>query len=165
MTRSMKITPFVFAVGCIAIAACAGEQKCKYKPEPIFAKDLPHIEQYNFEKQGQYSHESLLLDTKVLLEIDQDICSTTRQEYQFTVQGDYSAFPDSMWMKEAVRQLVYLSSFSPKQAPLKAWADVLEERRGQMHLGEDLEVQPGVLVRVDRIVSPEKSTLLLIFTQ
>lgn len=152
-------------VALLFFSACNAEEKCKYKPEPIFEPGLPHVEQYNFEKQGNQSLESLLLDTKVLLEISQDVCTKTRQEYQFTVQGDYSRFPDSLWLKEAVRQLVYLSTFSPKQAPLKAWADVLEGQRATMRLGEDSEVQPGVFVRVDRIVSPEKSTLMLVFSQ
>lgn len=155
----------VFASLLFAFTACNTGEKCKYKPEPIFEQGLPHVEQYNFEKQGNQSLESLLLDTKVLLEIHQDVCVKTRQEYHFTVQGDYSRYPDSLWTKEAVRQLVFLSTFSPKQAPLKAWADVLEAGRPSMRLGEDLEVQPGITVRVDRVVSPEKSTLLLIFTQ
>lgn len=145
--------------------ACQSGKGCRYKPEPIFDAKLPHVLQYNFEKQGNQSLESLLLDTNVLLEISQDVCDKTRQEFQFTVRGDYSRFPDSLWMKEAVRQLVYLSTFSPKQAPLKAWADVLEESRSTMRLGEDKEIQPGFLVRVDRVVSPEKSTLLLVFSQ
>jgi hypothetical protein len=151
----------------LSLVACnsSSETKCKYKPEPIFEAGLPHIVQYNFEKQGNQSLESLLLDSQIMLEISQEVCNETRQEFRFTVQGDFSRFPDSLWMKEAVQQLVYLSSFSPKQAPLKAWADVLEAQRGGMRLGEDAEVQPGVKIRVDRIVSPEKSTLLLVLSQ
>lgn len=145
--------------------SCESNKGCRYKPEPIFQAGLPHVLQYNFEKQGNQSLESLLLDTNVLLEINQDVCDKTRQEFQFTVRGDYSRFADSLWMKEAVRQLVYLSSFSEKQAPLKAWADVLEARRTEMRLGEDREIQPGVFVRIDRVVSPEKSTLLLTLSQ
>ena len=153
------------ACACLFFFSCQTEEKCRYKPEPVFSANLPHVVQYNFEKQGNQSLESLLLDTKVLLEISQDVCTKTRQEYRFMVRGDYSRFPDSMWVKEAVRQLVYLSSFSPKQAPLKAWADVLEAQRQVIRLGEDKEVQPGIFVRVDRIVSPEQSTLMLVFSQ
>lgn len=146
-------------------ASCQSETKCRYKPEPIFSAGLPHIVQYNFEKQGTQSLESMLLDTNVLLEISQDVCNATRQEYRFTVQGDFSRYPDSLWLKEAVRQLVFLSSFSPQQAPLKAWADVLEERRTGMRLGEDAEIQPGVQARIDRVISPEQSTLVLVLSQ
>ncbi len=145
--------------------SCNEEKACKYKPAPIFEAGLPHVLQYNFEKQGQQSLESLMLDTNVLLEISQDVCTQTKQEYRFTVPGDFSKFPDSLWLKEATRQLVFLSSFSHKQAPLKAWADMIEMRRADMHLGEDREVEQGVFVRVDRIVSPEKSTLILVFSQ
>lgn len=147
------------------IAACENTTKCKFKPEPIFEANLPHVAQYNFEKQGQESLESLLLDTDVLLEIGQQVCNESRQEFRFTVQGEFQGFADSMWLKEAVRQLVFLSTFSPKQAPLKAWADVLEERRTNMRLGEDTEIQPGVKARVDRVVSPKESTLILILSQ
>ena len=145
--------------------SCNSQTTCKYKPAPVFEAGLPHVLQYNFEVQGQQSLESLLLDNNILLEISQDVCAETRQEYRFKVQGNYSQFPDSLWLKEATPQLVFLSSFSNKQAPWKAWADVIEERRAEMKLGEDREVEPGVFVRVDRVVSPEESTLLLVFSQ
>jgi hypothetical protein len=149
----------------LSVVACQSNKKCKYKPAPVFEQQLPHIVQYNFEQQGTQSLESILLDTKVLLEIHQDVCDYTRQEYRFKVKGDYTAFPDSMWQKEAVRQLVFLSTFSSKQASLKAWADIIEERRRDMRLGEDMEVQSGIFIRIDRILSPEESTLLLVFRQ
>lgn len=144
---------------------CKSEKTCKYKPAPIFEKNLPHVQQYNFEKQGQQSLESILLDNGVLLEVEQDVCEQSVQEYRFKVMGDYSQFADSMWIKESVRQLVYLSTLSPKQMPLKAWADIIELRRNEMRLGEDREVQPGIFVRIDRVLSPDQSTLRLIFSQ
>lgn len=148
----------------LSTIACENKPTCKFKPEPIFAKDLPHVVQYNFEKEGSQSLESLMLDRGVLLEIGQEVCGETKQEYRFTVQGDYAAFPDSFWLKEATRQFVFLSTFSPKQAPLKSWADIIEQRRQDMRLGENQEVQPGIFVRVDRIVSPEQATLLVVFS-
>ena len=160
-----RILPAFFLPALVAFASCESTPTCKYKPAPVFAAGLPHVLQYNFEVQGQQSLESLMLDSNVLLEISQDVCAETRQEYRFRVQGDYSQFPDSLWLKEASRQLVFLSSFSEKQAPLKAWADVIEARRAEMKLGEDREVEPGVFVRVDRIVSPQESTLLMVFSQ
>jgi hypothetical protein len=145
--------------------ACQQRQTCKYKPSPVFEAGLPHIVQYNFEKKGQQSLESMLLDTGVLLELSQNVCDETQQEYRFLVQGDYTRFPDSLWLREASRQLVFLSTLSPKQAALKAWADVIEQLRGDMKLGEDRAVQPGVYVRVDRITGPDQSTLVLLFSQ
>ncbi len=153
------------AVLLMSAISCQSAASCKYKPAPVFEAGLPHVTEYHFEKQGSQSLERLMLDTGVLLEINQEICNESRQEYRFNVKGNFSQFPDSLWLKEATRQLVFLSTFSPKQAAFKAWADVIELRRADMRLGEDREVEPGVFVRVDRILSPEESTLVLVFSQ
>jgi hypothetical protein len=149
----------------VVLGACQRTKTCKYKPEPIFEKGLPHVIQYNFEKQGTQSLESLLLDTGVLLEIGQDVCEATKQEYRFIVKGDYSKFPDSLWLKEASKELVFISALSPKQSGLKAWADIIEQRRQDMKIGQDREVEPGIFVRVDKVVSPDQSTLIVLFSQ
>lgn len=146
-------------------ASCKDTSKCRYNPAPIFAADLPYVVGYNYEVQGQQSLESVMLENKVLLEIYQDVCNTTRQEYRFTVAGDRSNYADSLWMKEATRQLVFLSTMSEKQLPLKAWADVIEQNRRNMNLGVPLEIDQGISVQIDRILSPEKSTLVLVFSQ
>ena len=149
----------------LLFVSCQENKKCPYKPEPIFKQGLPHILQYNFERQGSQSLESMLLDTQVLLEIHQDVCEQSRQEYRFTVKGNFTQFPDSMWMKEATRQLAFLSSFSPEQASLRPWADIIENYRHDMRLGEDREVQRGIFINVDRITGSDQSTLLVVFTQ
>lgn len=163
--ESIKAPAYCFIALLFVFFACDNQPSCKYKPSPVFEKGLPHIMEYNFEVQGSQSLESLLLDRGILLEISQEVCNGTRQEYRFNVEGDFSAQPDSFWIKEATRQLVFLSSFSEKQAPLKAWADIIEQRRAEMHLGEDREMQPGVFVRVDRVTNPQQATLLLVFSQ
>lgn len=157
-----------FALGLLLGWACTSSPpapKCPYRPEPIFSSNLPHVLKYHFERQGTQSIESLLLDTQVYLEIFQEVCRDTRQEFRFTVKGDFSRYVDSLWLKEVVRQLTFLSTFSPQQAPLKAWADAIEAVRPGMRLGEDTELQPGIFIRVDRILSPEQSTLLVVLAQ
>ncbi len=141
------------------------DKKCKYKPTAIFEQGLPHIQQYNFEVQGQESMESLLLDTGTLLEVYQNICEESLQEYKFTVNGNFSNFPDSLWLREASRQMVFLSSFSPKQKALKDWGDMIEQRRPEMRLGENREIQPGIFVKVDKIAGGDKGVLTLTFSQ
>lgn len=148
-----------------ALSACQTDHRCKFKPEPVFAAGLPHITAYNFEVQGNQSLESIMLDGKVLLEINQEVCDHTRQEFRFTVPGNRNQVPDSLWLKEAARQMVVLSALSPKQSPLKAWGDVIEERRPEMKLGQDFPVQSGITVRVDRVLSPEQSVLLVVLAQ
>jgi hypothetical protein len=149
----------------ILFMSCQNQSVCKYKPEPIFARDLPHVLDYNFEKEGSQSLESVMLDRGILLEVGQEVCGDTKQEFRFIVKGDFAAQPDSFWLKEASRQFVFLSSFSPKQAALKDWGDIIELRRTEMSLGQSREVQKGVFVRVDRVVSPEEAILTVVFSQ
>lgn len=163
--KMKKTGEFIAFCTLLFLSACEQKTTCKYKPEPIFAKDLPHIQQYNFEKEGSQSLESLMLDRGILLEVGQEVCGDTYQEYRFTVKGNYAEQPDSFWLKEASRQFVYLSSFSPKQAALKDWGDIIELRRGDMHIGQAREVQPGVFIRVDRVVNPDEATLSVVFSQ
>ena len=162
-----SLIPAVASLGALLFlqTGCQTQATCKYKPAPVFESGLPHVTDYHFEKKGTQSLESLMLDTGVLLEVNQDICNESRQEYRFNVKGNYTQFPDSLWLKEASRQLVFLSTFSAKQSALKAWADVIEQRRSEMRLGEDREMEPGIFIRVDRVVSPEESTLVLVFSQ
>ena len=60
---------------------------------------------------------------------NQEVCADTRQEFRFTVPGNFASMPDSLWLREASRQFVYLSSFSEKQSALQAWGDVIEQMR------------------------------------
>jgi hypothetical protein len=149
----------------VLLTACQNQTTCKYKPEPIFAKDLPHIVQYNFEKEGSQSLESIMLDRGVLLEIGQEVCGDTKQEYRFTVKGDFAAQPDLFWINEAAGEFNFLSTLSPKQAPLKDWAEIIKLRREDIKIGQDHEVQPGVFIRIDKVVSPEEATLVVLFSQ
>ncbi len=159
-----KIIIAIYTIALL-LSACKTNTRCKYKPDPVFEAGLPHITAYNFEVQGPQSMESIMLDGKVLLEISQEVCDHTRQEFRFTVPGDRRAFPDSLWLKEAARQMVVLSALSPKQSALKTWGDVIERSRPEMKIGEDFTVQSGITVRVDRVLSPEQSVLLVVLAQ
>jgi len=165
---SMRITlilPLLYLWASVSLAQTPQVVTVK-KGHPFYdAKDLPHVLEYRFERDGARSLETLLLDSQVLLEIGQDVCRDTRQEFRFIVKGDYSRYADSLCLKEAVRQLVFLSTFSPRQAALKDWADVLEQARPAMRLGEEFTLQPGIYARVDRVISPDESILILILAQ
>ena len=158
----------LFFIGLVAVVfACKnGSEKCKFgQPTAIFSADLPHVSSHNFQQKGNESLESLMFDTGIALEIEQSGCEEMQQAFRFTALGDRRSMPDSMWVKEAVRQLVYLSSLGKKQGPLRLWADALEAARPSLKLGETFPIEAGVGVKVDKIVSPDQSVLLLTLSQ
>ncbi|MFN4080217.1 MAG: hypothetical protein ACK4NS_04910 [Saprospiraceae bacterium] len=145
----------------LTVSCDVAPKKCRYKPGPVFSARLPHVIQYNFEREGAQSLESVLLDTGILLEVEQEVCDLTQQEFRFGVKGDYSKYADEAWLQEAVRQLVFLSTLSPAQVPLKIWADAIEDARTQMRLGEEYELQPGIYVSVDKVLGAQESVLIV----
>lgn len=164
-----KTTAFFFLfIALISCYRCETSARCKYRPAPIFEAGLPNVDRYQYEQKGRQSLESLALSTGVLLDVFQDVCDQTRQEYRFTVPApgvQYVQRPDSLWMKEASRQLFFLSTLSPKQAALRNWADALETARPEMKLGAPYSISTGITITVDRVLGAEQSTLLVIFYQ
>lgn len=151
-----------FGLALLLATSCdVAPKKCRYKPGPVFSARLPHVLQYNFEREGVQSLESVLLDSGVLLEVEQEVCDLTQQEFRFGVKGDYSKYADDAWLQEAVRQFVFLSTLSPAQAPLKFWADAIEDARAQMRLGEEYELQPGIYVSIDKVLGAQESVLIV----
>lgn len=150
-----------------AFFACKnGEKKCPYgDPMPIFSEKLDHVKLHQFEKKDGESLESLIFDSGITLEIEQTGCEQIRQEFRFTALGDRRNLADSLWAKEAVRQLVFLSSLGPKQAPLRTWADAIEKSRSEMKLGENFDLGGGVMAQVGKVVGPDQSVLTLVLSQ
>ncbi|MCC7505395.1 MAG: hypothetical protein IT259_08845 [Saprospiraceae bacterium] len=143
-------------------AACGGKKICPYKPSPIFEEGLPHIEDYSYEAQGEQSREAFMTDRGIFVEIYQEVCEKTRQEYRFTAPGEgFLQMPDSIWLKEASRELVFLSSFSEKQAPLKQWADLIETSRPDIRMGQETELNPGIFVKVNKVAAADKGMLIV----
>ncbi len=165
MKNALAASTFIASI--LIFSACREEPKnCRFgKPKPIFSNDLPRVKAHEFEGKTTTSEERVAFDTGLELEIVQSGCETIRQEFRFFTAGDYRTFADSVWMKEAVRQLVFLSSLSPKQAQLRPWADAIEESRHSMKLGEEKALQPGILAKIDRVVGADRATLVLVLSQ
>ncbi len=161
----MKIASLVILFA-VLLACKNSEPKCRFgEPTPILSDKLPHVKLHEFEKKGGESVESVIFDNQVALEIAQSGCESIRQEFRFAAPGDRRQVADSLWAKEAVRQLVFLSSLGPKQAPLRAWADALEKARPDMKLGEETSLGGGVVAQVNKVAGADQSVLTLVFSQ
>ncbi len=163
----MKYRFFALGICVWAAVGCGNSTKeCVLgKPQAIFSSDMAGIAQHHFERVEQESLEELILERGVYVTIRQSGCEKLKQEFQFKVQGDYTAVADSMWFKEAVRQFYHLGNLSDKTAGLKMWASAIELARSEMRLAEPKQVEDGIYVQVDKIVGPEESTLRVILSQ
>lgn len=57
--------------------------------------------------------------------------------------------------------MVFLSSFSEKQAPLKQWADLIETSRPDIRMGQETELNPGIFVKVNKVAAADKGMLIV----
>jgi hypothetical protein len=153
---------------CICSISCDlnTQPKCALgAPQAIFSKDLAGVTDHHFEVKGQESLEELMLERGVYLKVYQTGCEELRQEFQFLVQGDYASYPDSLWLREAVRQFYHLGNLSEKTAGLKMWASAIEAVRTDMRMAEPKQLDQNIYVQVDKVVSAEESTLRVILLQ
>ncbi|MBK8558249.1 MAG: hypothetical protein IPL65_22075 [Lewinellaceae bacterium] len=86
MKRLQSILLFLLLL-LLGSSACNSKKICQYKPAPIFEKGLPHTSDYRYEQSGVQSLESMWLERGVLVEVYQEVCDATQQEFRFTVQG------------------------------------------------------------------------------
>jgi hypothetical protein len=152
----------------VMLAACGdtGSKKCPLgAPSAIFSPEVPGIEKHHFEAKDQDGLEEALLERGVYLRIYQSGCDQLRQEFQFQVPGNYANFPDTMWMKEAVRQFYHLGNLSEQSAGLKMWASAIEGVRSDMRLGEPKQLDQNIFVQIDKIAGAEESTLRVVLLQ
>jgi hypothetical protein len=158
---------YFLIVFCLAAFACGDQAApCVHgAPSAMFTPDMSGVVQHHFEVKDRESVEELMLERGILVKVLQTGCTELRQEFQFQVPGDYSQFPDSMWLKEAVRQFYQLGNLSEKTTGLKTWASVMENARSEMRLTEPIEVEKNIFVQVDKVVSPESSTLRVVLLQ
>jgi hypothetical protein len=151
---------------CLCACENIGTKKCPLgAPSAIFDPQVKGIEKHHFEVKGQESLEELVLERGVYLQIMQSGCDQLRQEFQFQVPGNYANFPDSLWVKEAVRQFYYLGNLSEKSAGLKMWASAIESVRTDMRIAEPKQLDQNIYVQIDKIAGAEESTLRVVLLQ
>lgn len=151
------------ALGCmLMLNACENTPKCPHgDPTPMFDEEHQMISYHDFGLTGQKSVEEVAFTTGVDLQIFQEGCDDIRQEFQFSVEGNLSEVPDSMWFKQAVRQFYFLSALSEKHKPMAQWGDAIEMVRHQMKLGQKANVAENISITVDKVIGRGESTLLV----
>lgn len=162
----MKLPILQGAIGILLVAmitSCGDNAPtCKYgDAAPIFSQELPGVVKHTFEKEKTGSLESVQFDKGMKLEVRQSGCTALKQEFRFIVPGNYAQYPDSSWIKESVKQLLFLSKLSFAQDGLKMWAGAIELQKSNIKLGQPTEIEQGIFVKIDKILSPEQSILLV----
>ena len=165
LIRSLVFCLFSFLI-LTACASGSNENACPYgKPAPIFSDTLEAVRAHIFETNEQEASEQVLFVTGQELEILQSGCETLRQEFQFSMEGDYTSETPAFWLQQATLYFQFLGKLSNQHYALYAWGQAIAEVAPEMKLGEAYEVQPHFEVTVDKIVSKEQAMLIVTLSQ
>lgn len=140
-------------------------------PKAIFTDSMPTVKKHFFELKKEASGEKVgiemvAFENKLLLEIEQSGCNDVVQQFSFIMFGKFpEQTDDELWKTLAVRHFRDLAKISPELTAFNAWADAIETVKKDLRLGEVTKVGDGFNVRVDKILSNDKATLVVQFSQ
>jgi hypothetical protein len=101
-----------------------------------------------------------------LLEIEQSGCNLVMQQFSFIMFGKFpEQADDELWKALAIRHFRDLAKIDPTLTAFNAWADAIETVKKELKLAEVTTIGDGFNVRVDKIVSTDKATLVVQFSQ
>jgi hypothetical protein len=154
--------------------SCSNSDKKTCKggiPKAIFADSMPTVKKHYFELKNEPSGEKVgvemvAFENKLLLEIEQSGCNDVVQQFSFIMFGKFpEQTNDELWKALAVRHFRDLAKISPSLVAFNAWADAIDGIKKDLKLGEATKLADGFYVRVDKILSNDKATLVVQFSQ
>ena len=164
------LCPTIGLVFLMLFNACQSDStktgKCKYgKPTAIFADTMPTVAKHLFQIKDGVGVEMVVFTNKLLLEIEQSGCNDIRQQFSFIMFGNFKDTPnDDIWKQLAVKHFRDLANISPSLFAFNGWADAIESVKDKLKLSEPMDLEGKTQVRIDKILSSDKATLVVQFS-
>jgi hypothetical protein len=165
---------FVASIALITLFSCrnSDSKTCKSgTPNAIFTDSMPTVKKHFFELKKEASGEKVgvemvAFENKLLLEIEQSGCDAVVQQFSFIMFGKFpEQTNDDLWKALAIRHFRDLAKLSPTLTAFNGWADAIETVKKDLKLGEMTKVGEGFNVSIDKILSNDKATLVVQFSQ
>ncbi len=165
--RFYKLCVVCFAV-CSLLLSCKNDNsgKCKFgDPTAMFSDTMSMVKKHHFEVKDKTGVELAAFKNGMMLEVEQSGCNDIHQQFTFILPGDFSKSDDAFWKTLTVKNFRLLAASSPKLFPFNGWADAIEGVLPKMKLAEPIEVDKGVQVRIDKILSTNQAMLVVLLSQ
>ena len=155
---------WIFFVLFLATACSNPKQTtdCKIpKPEAIFTKSMSGVEQHSFKAEGHVADESVVFDNGLRLELHQAGCEKIYQEYIFYVPS--ALMKEKVHTRQAIEQITFLSNIDIKLQPFEQWVFAIRQNEEKFFENSEVEVAPGIFVKIDSIKSQDTQILTIVF--
>lgn len=139
---------------------------CRFgSPTAIFSDTMQNVKKHFFTIKDGTGVEMVAFKNNYLLEVEQSGCEDIQQQFSFTLHGKFMDAPDSFWIGLAIKQFKDMAGMSPKLAPFTAWGEAIESMKDKIRLSEPMEIQPQFMCRLDKVVSLDQATLVILLSQ
>ncbi|HMG14412.1 MAG TPA: hypothetical protein VK590_03125 [Saprospiraceae bacterium] len=161
----MKSLSYIFLLLVSFILVCCKNEKsvkqdCTLgKPTAIFTDSMEFIKQHTFNVKDQESAESLILPDDVTLQIDQAGCESISQRYTFTYPTQLKLDSISVAVDSVISKFNYLSTKNNKLKAFSLWSNALTQYKSQLHQNEQLELDNGIMISIDKMNSFNRTSL------
>ncbi|MDC3253626.1 hypothetical protein OAU89_01885 [bacterium] len=147
------------------LTSCEEEQKCKYNINPIFTSTTSNITNHSFDHKGTKATEKATFPNGVRLELFQTICNDSQQEYHFFISGDFKDKTDEFWVNQAAEQFFNMARSAKEVEGVSAFGVLIQNDPKVFPLGEQVGIQDGIFVKIDKLVGIEESQVIVKISQ
>jgi hypothetical protein len=155
----------ILLISSITTSCKSKEKKCRYgKSEAIFDANMPTVKKHFFQIKEGVGIEMVAFENKLLVEIEQSGCDKALQQFSYVLLGDFKDASDDDFKLLAIKFFDDFAKVSPRLVSFGFWAKAMHGIKDKIRLSEPTRLeQDGYVryVRIDKIVSKEKTTLVV----
>ncbi len=127
------------------------------KPEAVFSESLDGIRTHSFALSGHNSEEQLQFEDGTALTLFQSGCEKIVQEFRFTLPEKLDEDRTIL----AIDRLLFLAKMDDKYMAFANWAQAIEGLQAQFAEQDEVEVEQGFFVGLDKISSSDQTILVI----
>lgn len=135
---------------------------CQYgPPKAIFSKEMGAVTQHDFQLNQQVAIEQVKFDGGIQLELTQSGCEKPRQEFQFNIPTNTSAFKDEDWIAMTIDMFGFMGNMAESLQPFLFWQEALSKKATQIKIGAPLQLESNFFVKIDKVAGEDTGLLII----
>jgi len=158
MRTLILILSSFFLLQCSGTGSSNQNETCDAPPpQSIFNEGVSQIKSHKFILTGHNSEENIKFDDGSTLIIFQSGCEKIAQEFRFHLEPNKEMDMASL----GIERLMFLANLEDKYMSFANWAEAIDALRQEFANANDVEVEPGFYVGLDKIDGNNQTTMVV----
>lgn len=163
----MKMHRLFLLILISVVFSCSSSDQCKYSaPIALFDVNNPAVTKQDFTLKGMASTEFVEFENGLRLELLQDGCKALTQEFRFEIPDAKDNNDPLSWSELSVQLFRFLGAKNQNIFQMAdAWANLIEEQKNEIKLGQAYPIAPGFDIKIDKMMSQNYGTLVVMIKE